>query len=87
MTEYLWTRPLGEPDGVPDAGEPVGHQGEGRHEEDEDGGAVLRVSVNLPRHPHQAEQAGGLQEADQCCGLKTKIFHIRDKGKYFAGKV
>ena len=47
---YLRPGPLSEAYRVPDAGQPVGHQGEGRHEEDEDGGPVLRVSVNLPRH-------------------------------------
>ena len=63
-SSYLGPGSLSEPDGVPDAGQPVSHQGEGGHEEDEDGGPVLRVSVDLPRHPHQSQEAGRLQQTN-----------------------
>ena len=35
--------PLSKPDGIPDAGQPVSHQGEGTHQQDQDCGPVLRV--------------------------------------------
>ena len=45
---HLGSGSLREADGVPDAGQPVGHQGEGTHEEDQDRGAVL----GIPDHGH-----------------------------------
>ena len=43
---HLGSGSLREADGVPDAGQPVGHQGEGTHEEDQDRGAVLGIPDN-----------------------------------------
>ncbi len=47
-------------------------EGEGGHEEDEHGGAVLGVPVDLPGNPDQAEEAGRLQQADQRRRLNEK---------------
>lgn len=56
-------------DGVPDAGQPVGNEREGAHEQEQDGCAVFRVSVQLPRHAYQTQQPCGLQQANQSGGL------------------
>ena len=57
---------------VPDAGQPVGDEGERAHEQEEDGSAVLRVAIELPGHADQSQQPGRLQQANQggCLGLK-----------------
>lgn len=49
----------------PDAGQPVGDEGEGGHKEEEDGGAILGVPVYFPGHSHQAQESSGFQEADK----------------------
>ena len=49
----------------------MGDERERGHEEDEDGGAVLRVAIDLPRHTHQAEEAGRLEQPDQRRRLKS----------------
>ena len=56
---------LGEPDGVPDARQPMGDQGERGHEEDEDRGSVFGVSIDLARNSDQPQQTRGLQQTDQ----------------------
>lgn len=43
-------------DEVPDAGHPVSKQGEGRHEQCEDHGAVLRVAVQLLQEAKQPQE-------------------------------
>lgn len=43
-------------DGIPDARQPMGDEGEGRHQEQEHGSAILGVPVQLAGHPHQAKQ-------------------------------
>ena len=48
----------------------MSNEGEGGHEEDEDGGAVLRVPVDLARHSHEPEQSGSLEQADERRRLK-----------------
>lgn len=65
----------------PNACQPVGYEREGGHEEDEDGGAVLRVPVDLPGHPHQAEQAGRLEQADERRRLKARSKRALVSGK------
>ena len=40
-------------------------EGEGGHEQQQHGGAVLRVSVDLPGHPDEPEQARRLEQADE----------------------
>ena len=47
----------------------MGDEGEGAHEQEEDGGAVLRVAVELPGHADQSQQPGRLQQANQSGGL------------------
>lgn len=42
--------------GVPDACQPVGDEGEGAHEEEENCCAILRVTVQFPRYSHQSQQ-------------------------------
>lgn len=56
--------------GVPDAGQPVGDEREGAHEQEEDGRAVFRVAVQLPRHAYQTQQPCRLQQANQSGGLR-----------------
>ena len=38
---------------LPDAGEPVSNESECGHEEDKDGSAIFRVSIDLPGYPNQ----------------------------------
>lgn len=57
---------------VPDTGQPVGDQSKGTHEEEEDGGAILRVAVQLPGHTNQSQQASCFQQTDQGGGLAAK---------------
>jgi len=52
-------------DGVPDAGEPVRDEDERGHEQQQHGGAVLRVAVELARDAHQPQQARRLEQTDQ----------------------
>lgn len=40
---------------LPDAGEPVSHQAEDADQQDQDGGAVLQVVVQLPGHAAQTQ--------------------------------
>lgn len=54
---------------VPDAGQPVGDQSKGTHEEEEDGGAILGVTVQLPGHANQSQQASCFQQTNQGGGL------------------
>ena len=49
----------------------MSNEGEGGHEEDEDGGAVLRVAVDLPGHAHESEQPGSLEQTYQRRRLKS----------------
>ncbi|TNN82668.1 hypothetical protein EYF80_007186 [Liparis tanakae] len=53
------------PDAVPDAGQPVGHQAEDAHQQDQDGRSILQVVVQLTGHPAQSEQADHLEGAEQ----------------------
>lgn len=46
-------------DDVPDAGHPVGQEGEHRHEQGQDHRAVLRVAVHLLQEPQQTKQTDG----------------------------
>lgn len=55
--------------GSPYAGQPVGHQGEGGHQQQEEAGAVLRVAIDLPGHPDQSQETGCLQQTNQGCSL------------------
>ena len=52
-------------DDVPDAGHPVGQQGEHGHEQREHHGAVLGVAVQLLQQPQQPQQPHRLQQVDQ----------------------
>lgn len=54
---------------VPDAGQPVSDEGEGAHEEEEDGRAVLRVAVQLPGDAHQSQETSCFQQTNQSGGL------------------
>jgi hypothetical protein len=56
---------------LPNAGEPVCDKSKSGHEEQENCGAVLWISVDFASNPHQSEQSGGLQEPNQSCGLQT----------------
>lgn len=60
---------------IPDAGEPVGNEREGSHEEQEHCGPILRVAVDFAGYPHQAQQASGLQQTDQGRRLKGNMLH------------
>lgn len=53
------------PDAVPDAGQPVSHQAEDTHQQNQDGRSVLQVVVQLPGHSAQPEQADHLEGAEQ----------------------
>jgi hypothetical protein len=58
--------------GVPDAGQPVGHQHVEAQQQDEHGGAVLQVAVQLADHAAQPQQAHHLQGAEEAPdALKT----------------
>lgn len=60
---------------APNARKPVSDEGECRHEEQEDGGAILWVSIYFPGHPDQAQESSGFQETDEggclLCRKKT----------------
>lgn len=45
------------------------NEGEGAHEEEQDGRAVLRVPVQLPGDAHQSQEAGRFQQPYQGGGL------------------
>lgn len=45
------------------------NEGEGAHEEEEDGCAIFRVAVQLPGHAHQPEETGSFQQTNQGGGL------------------
>lgn len=47
----------------------MSNEGEGAHEEEEDGGAILGVAVELPGNAHKSKEAGCFKEADQSGGL------------------
>lgn len=49
---------------VPDAGHPVGQQGEHGHQQREHHGAVLRVALQLLQQAQQPQQPDGLQQVD-----------------------
>ena len=49
----------------------MGDEREGGHEQDEDRGAVLRVPVDLPGHPDQAEETRRLEQPDERRGLQA----------------
>ena len=51
-------------DEVPDAGHPVGQQGEHGHEQGEDHSTVLGVTLQLLEQPQQAQQPHCLQQMD-----------------------
>lgn len=53
----------------------MGNEGEGAHEQEEDGGPVLRVAVELPGHTDQSQQPGRLQQANQSGGLGCEREH------------
>lgn len=57
---------------VPDTGQPVGDQSKGTHEEEEDSGAILGVTVQLPGHTDQAQQASCFQQTDEGGGLSAE---------------
>ena len=48
-------------DGVPDAGQPVSDEGEGAHEQEEDGSSIFWVTVQLSGHSYQPQQPGCFQ--------------------------
>ena len=50
---------------VPDAGEPVRDEDEGGHQQEQDGGTVLRVAVELACDAHEPQQPCGLQQTNQ----------------------
>ena len=62
---FRQVRSLHAADRVPDAREPVRDQREARHQQQQLGGAVLRVAVELTRDAHQSQEARRLQQADQ----------------------
>lgn len=64
-------------DRVPNARQPVGDQRERGHEQQQHGRAVLRVPVDLPRHPHQSQQPGRLQQTDQGGRLQVQHSWVR----------
>lgn len=45
-------------------------QGEGAHEEEEDGRTILRVAIELPGHTDQSQKTSSFQQADQSGGLR-----------------
>ncbi len=49
---------------IPDAGHPVGEQGEGGHEQGEHDGAVLGVTVQLLQEAQEAEETHRLQQVN-----------------------
>lgn len=59
-------------DGIPDAGQPVGDEGKGAHEQEEHGCSIFGVAVQLAGHADQAQQPGGLQEANEGGGLQGR---------------
>ena len=61
-------------DRVPDAGEPVGDQHEGEHEEDEEGEAVFDVVVELAYNAAESQQAGHFERAENPAYF---ILHIK----------
>ena len=50
---------------VPDAGHPVSQQSEHRHEQGQDHGAVLGVTIQFLEEAQQTEQANCLQQVNQ----------------------
>lgn len=72
----LQVRLLHVADGVPDAGEPVGDEGEDAHEQHEDGGTVLRIAVQLAGDAHQPQETGRLQQTNQSGGLTDRGIYI-----------
>ena len=50
---------------VPDAGEPVCDESEGCHQQQQHGGTVLGVAVQLACYAHQSQQPRRLQQPDQ----------------------
>ena len=63
------------PDSVPNARQPVRHQCKGGHQQDKHGGTILRVAVDLPRHPHQPQEPRRLEQPDQCGRLEQEGVH------------
>lgn len=51
--------------GLPDAGQPVGHESEDADQQDQNGCSVLQVVVQFPSHPAQTQQADHLQGAEE----------------------
>jgi hypothetical protein len=66
---------------LPYACQPVSNECESCHEQNEDGGAVLRVSVDLPRDSDQTEKASSLEQTYQGCRLQKKANRSRSKIK------
>lgn len=56
-------------DRVPYARQPVGDQRERGHQQQQNGRAVFRVPVDLPRHSDQSQQPGSFQQTDERRGL------------------
>jgi len=52
-------------DAEPDAGQPVGRQAEHAHQQEQHGGAILDVVVQLPGDPAQAQQADHFEGAEE----------------------
>lgn len=52
-------------DGVPDAGQPVGHQHVEAQEQDQHSGSVLQVAVQLANHSAQPKQPHHFKSAEQ----------------------
>lgn len=50
----------------------MSNEGESGDQQQQHGGAVLRVAVDLSRHPNQPQQSGGLEKADEGGGLQKK---------------
>lgn len=62
---------------VPDAGQPVSDEGEGTHEEEEDGGSILRVTIQLPGYADQSQETRGFQKPNESGGLRTKSMNTQ----------
>lgn len=59
-------------DHVPDAGAPMGQQGEDEHQQGEDDIAVLRVSVHLLQKSRQSKQSYQLEEVQIKARLRRR---------------
>lgn len=62
---------------IPDAGHPVGQQGERGHEQGEDHSAVLRVTVQLLQEAQEAQETHRLQQVNpEVLGEKSQRLEV-----------